>query len=131
MEEPGTLATELTGLCFRDQLFLNMVGGTLQAAHVFDYFALSPFYDRSCNNEQLRAKSIHPLDTAHLTQMAGWEYVLAHVQEPHLFILKKQKRDGPDKASAVAAYYVLDGSVYQAPTLKSVLGSRLVRRSCR
>lgn len=54
------------------------------------------------------------------------EYVLHEVQEPHLFVIRKQKREGPDKVSAQAAYYVLDGSIYQAPQLYNVIGSRVV-----
>lgn len=54
------------------------------------------------------------------------EYILHEVQEPHLFVIRKQKREGPDKVSAQAAYYVLDGSIYQAPQLYNVIGSRVV-----
>ncbi|KAL5575542.1 hypothetical protein UlMin_017241 [Ulmus minor] len=43
---------------------------------VFDYFALSPFYDWTCNNEQLRMRSIHPLDLSQLSKMIGLEYML-------------------------------------------------------
>lgn len=59
---PGT---DMTGICFRDQLWLNTC--PLDRNFVFDYFALSPFYDWSCNNEQLRGRSIHPLDLSHLS----------------------------------------------------------------
>lgn len=59
---PGT---EMTSISFRDQLWLSAY--PLDRNLVFDYFALSPFYDRTCNNEQLRMESIHPLDMNHLT----------------------------------------------------------------
>lgn len=59
---PGT---DMTGICFRDQLWLNTY--PLDHNLVFDYFALSPFYDYTCNNEQLRMRSIHPLDISHLS----------------------------------------------------------------
>jgi mediator of RNA polymerase II transcription subunit 6 len=55
----------MTGICFRDQLWLNSY--PLDRNLVFDYFALSPFYDWTCNNEQLRMRSIHPLDLSHLS----------------------------------------------------------------
>ena len=50
----------------------DMLQGPVVAKHldrnlVFDYFALSPFYDWTCNNEQLRMCSIHPLDRSHLS----------------------------------------------------------------
>ena len=54
------------------------------------------------------------------------EYILQEAQEPHLFVIRKQKREGPEKVSAMAAYYVLDGSIYQAPHLYNVIGSRVV-----
>jgi hypothetical protein len=56
----------------------------------------------------------------------GMEYILQDAQEPHLFVIRKQKREGPEKVSAQAAYYVLDGSIYQAPHLYNVIGSRVV-----
>ena len=54
------------------------------------------------------------------------EYILHEAQEPNLFVIRKQKRDGPEKVTALAAYYVLDGSIYQAPQLYNVIGSRVV-----
>lgn len=54
------------------------------------------------------------------------EYILQDAQEPHLFVIRKQKRESPEKVSAQAAYYVLDGSIYQAPHLYNVIGSRVV-----
>lgn len=58
--------------------------------------------------------------------MIGLEYVLHEAQEPHLFVFRKQKRDGPEKATPIAAYYILDGSIYQSPHLHNVMGSRVV-----
>lgn len=123
--EGGPPGTEMTGISFRDQLWLNSF--PLERALAFDYFALSPFYERSCNNEQLRMRSIHPLDTSHLSKMMGTEYMLHEVQEPNLFVFRKQKRDGPEKVTPISAYYVLDGTIYQAPNLHNVIGSRVVR----
>ena len=60
-----TPGTDMTGICFKDQLWLNTY--PLDRNLVFDYFALSPFYDWTCNNEQLRMRSIHPLDLTHLS----------------------------------------------------------------
>lgn len=59
-------------------------------------------------------------------QRTGMEYILQDAQEPHLFVIRKQKRESPEKVSAQAAYYVLDGSIYQAPHLYNVIGSRVV-----
>ncbi|KAI4325698.1 hypothetical protein MLD38_031074 [Melastoma candidum] len=122
---PPPPATDMTGICFRDQLWLNSY--PLDRNLVFDYFALSPFYDWSCNNEQLRLRGVHPLDASQLTKMTGIEYTLSEVMEPHLFVIRKQKRDGPDKVTHMLTYYILDGSIYQAPQLCNVFASRIGR----
>uniref|UniRef100_A0A5B7ADQ7 Putative mediator of RNA polymerase II transcription subunit 6 n=1 Tax=Davidia involucrata TaxID=16924 RepID=A0A5B7ADQ7_DAVIN len=122
---PPPPGTDMTGICFRDQLWLNTY--PLDRNFVFDYFALSPFYDWTCNNEQLRLRSIHPLDISHLSKMTGTEYTLSEVMEPHLFVFRKQKRDGPEKVTPMLTYYVLDGSIYQAPQLCNVFAARVGR----
>ncbi|KAM7480511.1 hypothetical protein LguiA_028724 [Lonicera macranthoides] len=122
---PPPPGTDMTGICFRDQLWLNTY--PLDRNLVFDYFALSPFYDWTCNNEQIRMRSIHPLDISHLSKMTGTEYTLSEVMEPHLFVIRKQKRDGPEKVTPMLTYYVLDGSIYQAPQLCNVFAARVGR----
>lgn len=122
---PPMPGTDMTGICFRDQLWLNSY--PLDRNLVFDYFALSPFYDWTCNNEQIRMRSIHPLDVSHLSKMTGIEYTLSEVMEPHLFVFRKQKRDGPEKVTPMLTYYVLDGSIYQAPQLCNVFAARIGR----
>lgn len=58
--------------------------------------------------------------------MTGLEYMLTEVMEPHLFVIRKQKRDAPDKSTPMLTYYVLDGSIYQAPHLSNVFAARIV-----
>ncbi|KAL6861259.1 hypothetical protein ACP4OV_016959 [Aristida adscensionis] len=101
---PPPPGTDMTGICFRDQLWLNTY--PLDRNLVFDYFALSPFYDITCNNESLRSRQIHPLDMSHLTKMTGID---------------------PEKSNAMLAYYILDGSNYQTPQLCNVFASRISR----
>lgn len=122
---PPPPGTDMTGICFRDQLWLNTF--PLDRNYVFDYFALSPFYDRTCNNEHIRMNSVHPLDLSHLSKMTGIEYMLNEVIEPNLFVIRKQKRDSPEKVTPMLTYYVLDGSIYQAPQLCSVFSARIGR----
>ncbi|KAL6996377.1 hypothetical protein U1Q18_006505 [Sarracenia purpurea var. burkii] len=122
---PPTPGTDMTGICFRDQLWLNTY--PLDRNFIFDYFALSPFYDWSCNNEQLRMRSTHPLDVSHLSKMTGTEYMLNEVTEPHLFVFRKQKRESPEKVTPMLTYYILDGSIYQAPQLCNVFAARVGR----
>lgn len=58
--------------------------------------------------------------------MTGLEYILLHVQEPILYVIRKQHRHSSTVASPVADYYIIAGVVYQAPDLGSVVSSRLV-----
>ena len=59
---------------------------------------------------------------------AGLEYVLVDSQEPHLFVLRRQLRGAPGTPpEPQAVYYILDGTVYQAPAIGAVLSARLVR----
>ncbi|ESQ47732.1 hypothetical protein EUTSA_v10021373mg [Eutrema salsugineum] len=122
MQPPGT---DMTDICFRDQLWINSY--PLDRNYVFDYFALSPFYDITCNNETLRRRSVHPLDHSHLSKMTGVEYIIAEATEPNLFVFRKQVRDGPEKVKPMLTYYILDGTIYQAPQLCSVFAARVGR----
>ena len=58
--------------------------------------------------------------------MTGLEYILLHVQEPILYVIRKQHRHSPSQATPLADYYIIAGIVYQAPDLISVINSRLV-----
>lgn len=60
------------------------------------------------------------------SNMTGLEYILLHVQEPILYVIRKQHRHSPTVASPVADYYIIAGVVYQAPDLGSIVSSRLV-----
>lgn len=59
--------------------------------------------------------------------MVGVEYILLHVQDPILYVIRKQHRYSPTEATPMADYYIIAGTVYQAPDLCSVFNSRLVR----
>lgn len=58
--------------------------------------------------------------------MTGVEYVLLHVQEPILYVIRKQHRHSQGQVTPLAEYYIVAGTIYQAPDLNSVLNSRLV-----
>ena len=64
------------------------------------------------------------------TLPAGLEYELKDAQEPHLFIICKQRRNSASSVSSLRYYYILDGNVYQAPSLHVALASRLVSPLC-
>lgn len=61
--------------------------------------------------------------------MTGLEYILLHVQEPILYVIRKQHRHSPTAATPLADYYIIAGVVYQAPDLGSVVSSRLVSKN--
>ena len=58
--------------------------------------------------------------------MTGLEYILLHVQEPILYVIRKQHRHSPAQTTPITDYYIIAGVVYQAPDLGSVVNSRLV-----
>ncbi|EDV23698.1 uncharacterized protein TRIADDRAFT_16220, partial [Trichoplax adhaerens] len=93
--------------------------------NVLDYFSQrsNPFYDRTCNNEVIKMQR---LEASRLKSLTGIEYDLIHVQDPILYIIRKQHRHSPTEVTPLAEYYVLAGVVYQAPDLASVLNSRLL-----
>lgn len=90
-----------------------------------DYFSdrSNPFYDKTCNNEILRMQKG---DMEQLVNMKdNIEYILLHVQEPILYVIRKQYRHSPTHVTPKADYYIIAGYVYQAPDLQSVINSRL------
>lgn len=58
--------------------------------------------------------------------MTGREYILLHVQEPILYVIRKQHRHSPNEVTPMADYYIIAGTVYQAPDLANVFNSRLL-----
>lgn len=58
--------------------------------------------------------------------MIGLEYILLHVQGPILYVIRKQHRHSPNDVTPIADYYIIAGTVYQAPDLASVFNSRLL-----
>ncbi|RWS17922.1 mediator of RNA polymerase II transcription subunit 6-like protein [Dinothrombium tinctorium] len=96
----------------------------LNQNNVLDYFSerSNPLYDRTCNNEIIKMQK---LTNQQLVNMTGLEYILLHVQEPILYVIRKQHRHSPTQVTPIADYYVLAGYVYQAPDLNAVISSRL------
>lgn len=60
------------------------------------------------------------------SNMVGVEYILLHVQDPILYVIRKQHRHSPTEATPMADYYIIAGTIYQAPDLANVFNSRLV-----
>ncbi|XP_063703259.1 mediator of RNA polymerase II transcription subunit 6 [Culicoides brevitarsis] len=97
----------------------------LNTQNVMDYFSekSNPFYERTCNNEVVRMQR-QSMDN--LSNMIGVEYILLHVQEPILYVIRKQHRHSPESVTPLADYYIIAGIVYQAPNLENVFSSRIL-----
>ncbi|KAJ1920702.1 Mediator of RNA polymerase II transcription subunit 6 [Mycoemilia scoparia] len=101
----------------------------LHPENVLEYFSLSPFWDPNSNNAvvkmqtQFNALQSEDMD---LRQMVGVEFAIAYHDAPIVFVIVKQHRLSPEKATPIIYYYVVNGRIYQAPTLYSILSSRLV-----
>ncbi|CAH1109697.1 unnamed protein product [Psylliodes chrysocephalus] len=108
-------------LSWQDSVWIPILNTT----NVMEYFsqASNPFYDRTCNNEIVKMQRLNP---EQLQNMTGLEYVLLHVQEPILYVIRKQHRHSPQQLTPLADYYIVAGVVHQAPDLASVLNSRLL-----
>lgn len=87
------------------------------------YFSGSCFYDPTrSSNERVGGR------VQELVNMTGIEYVgveLAH-PGPELMAVERRIRSGPHQTDTEAAYYMLDGTIYQCPDLHALLHSRLV-----
>jgi len=97
----------------------------LSAENVMAYFSdrRNPFYDTTCNNEVLKMQN-RSMDQ--LANMQGVEYCLLYVQEPILYVIRKQNRNSPSHVTPISDYYIVAGTIYQAPDLCSVVNSRLL-----
>lgn len=97
----------------------------LNASNVMDYFSdkSNSFYDRTCNNEIVKMQR---QSMEQLKNMNGVEYILLHVKEPILYVIRKQHRHSPDETTPQADFYIIAGKVYQAPDLASVFNSRIL-----
>ncbi|XP_046971571.1 mediator of RNA polymerase II transcription subunit 6 [Vanessa cardui] len=109
------------GLSWHDSSWIP----SLNPSNIMDYFSerSNPFFDRTCNNEVVKMQR---LSMDQLQNMTGLEYILLHVQEPILYVIRKQHRHSPVQTIPLADYYIIAGIVYQAPDLASVLNSRLL-----
>ncbi|KAK9793169.1 hypothetical protein WJX73_002041 [Symbiochloris irregularis] len=121
MAATAPVMEDMTGTMWRDPNWLAAF--PLNDLSVLDYFALSPFYDKSCNNEELRRRGEGIERLAALPP--GIEFKLQDAQPPHLFVIRKVLRKSPQSEENVAFYYILDGSIYQAPTLHATLSAKM------
>lgn len=127
-------ATPLDEIQWKSPEWIQHFG--LHSANVLDYFAESPFYDRTSNNQVLRMQlqfqsippNVHPQKyfQSRLTEMTGIEFVVAYTREPDFWVIRKQNRTSPDQASPINDYYIIGANVYQSPVIYDILSSRLL-----
>ncbi|KAE8215687.1 hypothetical protein CF327_g1091 [Tilletia walkeri] len=127
----------LYSTAFRDPEFIAYFGA-LTRQNILDYFSRSPFYDLQSTNQVLRMQNIaltggfmstlsgDQKEEEELKRFTGIEFVVAHARPDALFVIHKRRRLSPTETIPLAAYYVLDGTVYQAPDMHTVLGSKLL-----
>ncbi|OHT09406.1 hypothetical protein TRFO_21621 [Tritrichomonas foetus] len=130
-----------TSLFFRDENFIKQYRLTI--GNVLKYFQLCPFYDPSSVNAKLemQQRSIDQLEkidgiSFRLTfaeQRNGLSLEGDDLKKPEnqvividtgLAIIDKVYREKEDEKT-LAKYYVIDGSIYQAPDIYSVFNSRI------
>jgi hypothetical protein len=122
---------------FKDQMWLERNGGFVPNGDLaLEYFTGSPWYDRGCLNEQWKAQWIQATDELR-ARSDGIEYRLAHIQPPLLYVIRQEQRkvsrqpqvDGCvlPPTIVLASYYILDGTIYQAPTLDVVISTRMAK----
>lgn len=120
------------------EFLLALPNGQLASRAVaLEYFSLSPFFDKASSNAQLamqvmfsRGGSLHGVDLEpDLARFTGVEFVVADrlSHPPDLYVVLKRHRSSPTHTVVLAAYHILNGNVYQAPSLFNVLNERLVR----
>lgn len=122
--------------------------GGIHSNTVLFYFAKSPFYDKTSNNEVVYQQGLsnftmqHILETresfeGRLKSMSGLEFIVA--QEPAetgpgagtgVWVINKQtrrKRQGEDDEVTVhSTYFIVGENVYMAPSLADIISSRVV-----
>ncbi|GAA5909580.1 hypothetical protein JCM8208_007188 [Rhodotorula glutinis] len=123
-------------LQWRSPEYLLTTGGTLQTAdQALDYFSYSPFFDKRSNNATLRMQmmfangGMHGVDEEReLRRLTGLEFAVSPLSRPQddLFIIVKRQRSSPDDATVLGAFYILNGNVYQAPSLFEVVNERVL-----
>lgn len=59
--------------------------------------------------------------------MTGIEYALMEEERPGLFVVSKQRRESPEMVEKLAIYYILNNVVYQAPNLRALFESRMLK----
>ena len=110
-------------LSFVDESWLHAFG--LSEENALDYFAISMFYDYRSNNQAIRTQGA---SVSQLRNMTGLEYGLEVSQQvPPVYVVKKQNRTSPRNVNVLEVYYIINGVIYQSPSLMDVVSTRLAK----
>uniref|UniRef100_A0A0W0FXZ7 Mediator of RNA polymerase II transcription subunit 6 n=1 Tax=Moniliophthora roreri TaxID=221103 RepID=A0A0W0FXZ7_MONRR len=96
--------------------------GPLTTENVFEYFTTSMFYDKQSNNQVLRMQTIH----TGMPVVNEAEELKRVMPPPSLFIIHKRERLSPEEVKPLAAYFIMNNRIYQAPDVYTVLSNRLL-----
>ncbi|ODV62329.1 mediator complex subunit MED6 [Ascoidea rubescens DSM 1968] len=120
----------LDELQWRNPEWIQMFG--INTDNVLDYFSQSPFYDRTSNNQVLKMQAQFSENfynrnlLSELKKMTGTEFIVAHVKEPDFWIIRKQNRLSINETVPIADYFIIGVNIYMAPTIHSIVQSRLL-----
>ncbi|EEH50209.2 mediator complex subunit MED6 [Paracoccidioides brasiliensis Pb18] len=142
--QPDVPLEEIT---WRSPHHVQMMGGFLHSNNILFYFAESPFFDATSNNASLAIQASYNENFRHfietreafegrLKTMQGVEFMVVRdplqelPQEPsNVWVIRKQvrkKRASDDEIQVLATYFVVGDSVYMAPSVLKVIGSRML-----
>lgn len=109
-----------------DSSWLNTFA--LNDMSVLDYFYTCPFYDKESNNEVIRSQGI---SISHLSALVGTEFAVDYSlsKGPSLYIIYKQQRSSPVDVEVMEVFYVLEGIIYQSPSVADIVRSRIDKAS--
>eukprot|EP00299_Pterocystis_sp_00344_P007670 c258_g1_i1.p1 GENE.c258_g1_i1~~c258_g1_i1.p1 ORF type:complete len:130 (-),score=17.96 c258_g1_i1:312-701(-) len=117
-----------TDLCFRDPVWLER-NPLNEETWIYYFSGSQDFYDPNCIQNQFLKEMKSVSDMATLcSDKVGIQYVLiGHDAERGIFVIEKQQRSSSKSTSPLSHFYILQGTIYQSPTLLALLNSRLVR----
>jgi mediator of RNA polymerase II transcription subunit 6 len=137
----------LDEIVWSDPIEVNQLQG-IHSNSVLYYFAKSPFFDNTSNNNVVFNQALHnpkmfPIIQTReqfegrLKSMSGLEFIVA--QEPAemgwgygtgVWVIRKQTRrkqpGAEDELTVHADYFLVGENIYQAPTLADILSSKIV-----
>ena len=117
-------------LVFKDINWLNVTGGLRSPSQVLEYFYLSPFYDKTSDNEALRLQGVVNVGYEHLLDLRGTQYICnetvndSHDSNIRLYVVKKIRRNSARNYDVLDVYYCLDGEIYKVPDIYELVKTR-------